>query len=359
MLINWRQNAAMGLFAVPLGLRAQQVYDSLPRLAWSVVEGPFPSLSIIVPARNESANLRRLLPTLTALEYPGEVEIIVVDDGSTDDTGDIARSFGARVIRLDGLPFGWLGKPHACHKGALAARGEWLLFTDADTAHAPDGPAQAVRTAMARGWDGLSLFLDQQSFGLIDRLTLDVAYAGLFAGLQRDAGILNGQYILLRREVYERTGGFGSVKDEMIEDVALGAVLRREGFETPMMRGENAAKVYMYADTRQMWHGMARLASGSMQHIGLRSLITMLFVTAQVTPLMTVLGVLTGKVHPRWLLLSWGAASLGMLPWTARRGRPWLALLGPVGGGVVFAASLWGMARKVVGGGIHWRGRRV
>ena len=75
MLINWRQNAAMGLFAIPLGLRAQQVYDSLPRLAWSVVEGPFPALSIIVPARNESANLRRLLPTLTALEYPGDVQM--------------------------------------------------------------------------------------------------------------------------------------------------------------------------------------------------------------------------------------------------------------------------------------------
>ncbi|MFN8498861.1 MAG: glycosyltransferase [Anaerolineae bacterium] len=359
MLINWRQNAAMGLFAIPLGLRARQVYDSLPRLAWSVVEGPFPALSIIVPARNESANLRRLLPTLTALEYPGDVEIIVVDDGSTDDSGDIARSFGARVIRLDGLPFGWLGKPHACHKGAMAARGEWLLFTDADTAHAPDGPAQAVRTAMERGWDGLSLFLDQQSFGLIDRLTLDVAYAGLFAGLRRDAGMLNGQYILLRRDVYERSGGFGSVKGEMIEDVALGGVLRQAGYQTPIMRGENAAKVYMYADTRQMWDGMARLASGSMGHIGLRSLITMLFVTAQVTPLMTVVGVLTGKVHPRWLLLSWGAASLGMLPWSQRRGQARLALLGPVGGGIVFAASLWGIARKVLGRGLHWRGRQV
>ena len=359
MLINWRQNAVIGLFAIPLGLRARQIYDSLPRLAWSVVDAPLPALSIIVPARNESANLRRLLPTLTALEYPGEVEIIVVADGSTDDTGDIARAFGARVIRVDGLPFGWLGKPYACHKGAMAANGEWLLFTDADTAHAPDGPAQAVRTALQRGWDGLSLFLDQQSFGLIDRLTLDVAYAGLFAGLRRDAGMLNGQYILMRRGVYERTGGFGSVKDEMIEDVALGGLLRREGYQAPMMRGENAAKVYMYADTGQMWHGMARLASGSVGQIGLRSLITMLFVTAQVTPLMTAVGFLRGKTRLHWLLLSWGAASLGMLPWTQRTGQPWLALLGPVGGAIVFAASLWGIARKTVGRGIHWRGRQV
>ena len=91
----------------------------------------------------------------------------------------------------------------------------------------------------------------------------------------------------------------------------------------------------------------------------MRSLITMLFVTAQVTPLMTAVGFLRGKTRLHWLLLSWGAASLGMLPWTQRTGQPWLALLGPVGGAIVFAASLWGIARKTVGRGIHWRGRQV
>ena len=90
-----------------------------------------------MPARNEAVNLTHLLPTLTALIYDGPYEVIVVDDDSTDATAQVAVACGAQVISLHELPPGWRGKPHACHRGAQEARGEWSLFVDADTLHGP------------------------------------------------------------------------------------------------------------------------------------------------------------------------------------------------------------------------------
>ena len=165
-----------------LAQRAERLHRQLPTLPEQIEPISLPALSIIVPARNEVANLERLLPTLTNLAYPGEYELIVVDDNSTDGTGKIAKELGARVERVNALPSGWRGKPHACHQGAAAATGQWLLFTDADTCHAPDGPARAVALAHQQGWDGLSLFLSQKTSGWLDHLVLAVAFAGLFAG---------------------------------------------------------------------------------------------------------------------------------------------------------------------------------
>ena len=123
---------------------------------------------------------------MRALRYPGQYELIVVDDNSTDDTAAVAAAWGARVVSPRHLPPGWKGKPHACHQGALAAGGEWLLFTDADTIHPPDGAGTRSGLRHARqGLDGLSLFLKQECRNLVDRLALTTAFAGLFAGLPR------------------------------------------------------------------------------------------------------------------------------------------------------------------------------
>lgn len=357
--LGWRSTAAFTFLALPLALRAERAYRALPALEAVPSEGALPSLSIIVPARNEAENLCRLLPSLRALRYPGEYEVVVVDDNSTDDTAAVADSWGARVVRLKNLPPGWYGKPHACHQGACASGGDWLLFTDADTIHAPNGPARVVACAIARQLDGLSLFLDQECRDLAQRLALSTAFAGLFAGLPRGATLLNGQYILLRRDVYEMSGGFSAVRGEMLEDVALGHLLRSRGCRVPMMHGYDVAQVSMYRSKTQMWHGLTRLGSGSLRWTGPGALRTAAYVTAVMSPLLALTGVLARRLDRKWLPVTWGVASASMLPWARRFGSPALAVVSPVGALLVQVAALWGLGSRLLGRGIRWKGRRV
>ncbi len=221
-----------------LALLADRRYRRLPVLQLASAKDPLPALSIVVPARNEAPNLARLLPSFGRVVYPGQLEIIIVDDGSVDATSRIAQEAGVRVIRLDHLPDGWLGKPHACHQGALEARGEWLLFTDADTCHDPAGPAAAVSFALCNRLDGLSAFLRQKTHGPWDQLPLLVIFAGLFAGLSAKNPVLNGQYILLKKDVYEASGGFAAVRRQPLEDLALGRRLHKLGYHVPVLSGE-------------------------------------------------------------------------------------------------------------------------
>jgi len=358
-IYDWRPNAAIAFASLPLSIWAEHTYQTMPRLDASAPAGPLPSLSIIIPARNEANNLSRLLPSLRQLRYPGPLELIVVDDGSSDRTGQIAAAHGAQVVRIDHLPDGWKGKPHACHQGAQMATGEWLLFTDADTWHQPDSAARAVDYVAQRQLDGLSLFLKQESKAWIDRLALTAAYAGLFAGTRPQDRLLNGQYVLLQRDVYRESGGFEAVRAEALEDVALGNHLRRLGYRVPILLGEDAAAVRMYDNTRQLWNGMNRLGADSLRWGGLRAVWTALFVTALMSPFVVLLGVFTGKLDRRWLPATWAAATIPMIPWASRFGSMLWAAAIPIGALFVQAAALWGILNRLAGRGIRWKGRRV
>jgi chlorobactene glucosyltransferase len=359
MIENWKRTIPLSLLVPPLAYHAHRMYQALPELPPAQIEHGLPMLSIIVPARNEAHNLPHLLPSLRNIAYPGEVEIIVVDDNSADDTAVVAAQHGARVISLSHLPPGWKGKPHALCQGAQVARGEWLLFTDADTIHNPDGPAQAVAYAEREQLDGLSLFLTQEYRSLADRLSLTAAFTGLFVAWRPNASHLNGQFILLRRQVYQASGGFSMVRDAVLEDLAMGRHLRQRHYRVPMMRGETAARVRMYQSKQQMWHGLNRLGSQSLPFAGLRALGTIFFVTIAMNPLLVLLGILTGHVRWRWLWLTWGAVFLGFIPWARRYGAFWHAALAPFGALFVQLASFWGLVRRLFRRGIYWKGRIV
>lgn len=341
-----------------LAWRSIYLYRSLPTVDNRRI-GDLPKLSFIVPARNEAHNLRRLLPSLQVIRYPGPVELIVVDDQSNDGTGAIAQEFGAKVIRIDDLPPGWLGKPHASHLGAQAATGEWLLFTDADTVHNPDGPAAVVAFAESKNLDGLSAFLKQHTRGWWDTITLIVAFSGLFSGLRRESSILNGQYILIKRDVYERSGGFNAIREEPLDDLAFGHLLSKHGFRIPIMNGESLAQVSMYRDWKQMWEGIIRLGSGSLRWSGLGSLISILFITCGVTPLLVLVFLVSDMVAPQWALLAWLLVIPGFLPWAKRYGSSWWALLAPLGALIVLSTSTFGLFRNAFGLGVSWKGRIV
>lgn len=359
--------ALLSLLVVPLALRAEWLYRRMPALRPCLPQNDhgrqplrYPSLSIIVPARNEAVNLHRLLPTLQAQQYPGELEIIVVNDNSEDNTALVADYYGARVINLDGgLPDGWLGKPHAVHHGALAARGEWLLFTDADMAHHPASAASAVGYALAHHLDGLSLFPRQAVMGFIDRMTLMVGFAGLFAGLRRDNVTLNGQYVLLRRDVYEQSGGMTAVRQEMLEDLALGVHLHALGYQVPMMRGEEIAEVFMYESLGQMWRGMTRLGSGSLKYSGIGAVITALFIAGAMMPLLAPFFVIIRFVDKKWLGLTWLTAVPGFITWGRRFGSGGWAVAAPFGATIVQVAASWGFITRYLGRGILWKSRAV
>lgn len=359
MLDYWKRTIGLSLLLPPLAYQADRRYRALPALPMDEPTAVLPSLSIIIPARNEAHNLPHLLPSLQAVCYPGELEIIVVDDNSEDGTAAIAKQYGAKVIQLHSLPPGWLGKPNALCHGAAVANGEWLLFTDADTIHLPFGPAQAVAYAERQKLDGLSLFLAQQFRGLLDSLALTAAFAGMFAAWHPDSPHLNGQFILLRRQAYFESGGFAVARAEPLEDVALGRHLRRSGYRMAMMRGERAAQVRMYQNPRQMWHGLNRLSSQSLRYSGPRVMWTITFITLAMNPLLVLLAALMGVVNFLWLPVTWGAVVLGFLPWSQRHGPLWYAALSPVGAFIVQLAGVSGLLRRLLGRGIYWKGRSV
>lgn len=345
--------------ALWLAWRGEQAYRGLAVLPLQQDGTSLPSLSIIVPARDEEQVLPGLLESLLRLEYPGPLEVIVVDDNSGDGTAQVATSMGVKVVRVEGLPEGWLGKPHACQRGAQSASGKWLLFTDADTRHHPSSAASAVSFAMRGGLDGLSALLKQEAAGRMDTLVLACGFAALFAGMGRARGLFNGQYILVRRDIFQACGGFEAVRGAVLEDVAFGSRLHQLGYNAPLLRGEALAVVRMYRSLAQLWRGITRLGSGSLARSLPAALLTALFTAQAVTPLIYVGLALAG-------ILPWGIPAAGWLlsavmalPWLRRAGPSWLALLAPFGSLFIILAALRGLLGRLTGSGTVWKGRRV
>ena len=364
------------LAALPLLARAERIYGDLPQLTKQHCPPQLPSLSIIVPARNEAHNLRRLLPSLESQNYPGEMEIIVVDDHSTDGTSEMVKcglrdsGCAVKLMCADELPAGWLGKPHASHIGANEASGKWLLFSDADTKHEPFSAASAVSFAEKHGLDGLSVFPQQQTRGLLDGAVLTVAFVALFAGLRRSTTMLNGQYILVRRDAYEASGGFAAVRSEMMDDLAYGNLLAEQGYHVPIMRGESLVSVHMYDNWQQMWHGLTRLGSGSLRYNGPLALTTAIFVTAVMMPLWTLIFNRYQLREIPSLRFIWAMTIVGLIPWAKKinskdrnASEPGSAILeavlAPAAAMFVQGAAVWGLLSRLVGRGVSWKNRRV
>lgn len=356
-----RRNLTLGfsLSVIPLALRAEAIYRQLPSLKAVANVTHLPSLSIIVPARNEAENLRRLLPTLQGQVYPGELELIVVDDQSTDETALVAEQYGARVVSGVDLPPGWLGKPHACHQGAQVAGGEWLLFTDADTVHARLSAASAVTYALTHQLHGLSIFPQQKMHGFFNQAVLMVAFAGLFAGLRSSSPMINGQYLLVHRDVYQESNGFAAVRSQMLEDLAYGRLLAELGFRLPMMRGESLAQVFMYVNWRHMWNGMMRLGSGSLAWSQSGAIITGIFITGAMMPIWVLLFERQRLREGRSIWLIWGTGLTTLIPWSKHFGSRWGTLLAPLGALFVQISAVSGMLSRLLGRGVPWKDRKV
>lgn len=237
-----------------------------------VVPDPLPSVSVVIPARNEAENLRRLLPTLLAQDYPA-VEILVYDDGSEDETWAVTEEAGVRALRGDGPPPGWVGKVHALYQATREATGSLYLFLDADAAlkdehalrrlverwaevEARAGDAGAVLSGLPHLRGGGLLLTSLVPFAILTALPLVLIPRARSAVL----GSLNGQCWMIGAEAYHRHEPHAAMPDEVLEDVKIGRYLKGQGMRLALRDLRDDLEVWMYRSLPDAWAGFRKNA---------------------------------------------------------------------------------------------------
>jgi len=233
-----------------------------------------PDIAVIVPARNEAANIEQCLRCLIGQSYPADhLRIVVVDDGSADATAAIAAALAARhrqlsVLASPPLPPEWVGKSHACWIGARATspETEWLCFLDADVRAEPPLLASAVAAASSGALDLLSLAPRQELKSFAERLVMPcglylLAFCQNLRKVQSAAGsdaTATGQFMLLRRRDYFALGGHAAVRREICEDLALARLFKRSGRKVLLRDGSRLLSTRMYTGWGTLWPGIAK-----------------------------------------------------------------------------------------------------
>lgn len=341
-----------------------------------------PLVSLLVPARNEERAIERCVTGALAQRY-SQFELLVVDDGSTDRTPALLAEFVAdprlRVLSGRPLPAGWVGKCNACQQLSEAARGEWLLFLDADTAPQPELIAALLQHARRHQLDLVTIFpfLELGSFWERAMLPPFVALITAIFPLERmaraearpDEVLANGQCIFVRRAAYAAIGGHGAVRGEVLEDVRLAQAIRAAGFRVGGGEGLELLRVRMYTNGREVAEGLAKHAAAGYRTGGSRSW-------------WAVLRQLAATFGPFWLLgggvalLGWGELLLGgvllglglltglaaLTLWAGLYRRlyrlgPLHALLWPLGLLAYLLTATRGMWQVRSGRGVRWKGR--
>ena len=337
-------------------------------------------ISIIIPARNEQATIETVVRSIVASDYR-PFELIVVDDLSTDQTATIVDRLAAtdprvRLVRGAPLPEGWYGKPWACEQGFRAASGELLLFTDADTRHAPELMGRAAAALRREHADLVTVAPHQRCVSFWERVVMPQIW--LLLGLRyhprrvnrarrpRDV-IANGQFILTTRAAYVAVGGHGAVRHEVAEDLALAQAYLRAGRRLHFAFAERLMETRMYHDLPQLIEGWSKnVYLGGRRSFpdeaALRALVPVMLAAAMLFWLL-----------PPGVLLVWAlgagvgglagpagiAAGLSVLFWAlvsyGMRIPMVYGLFYPLGAAMalyIFARSTWRGSRRV-----EWRGR--
>jgi chlorobactene glucosyltransferase len=334
-------------------------------------------VSVIVPARNESATIETLVRSVLASTYQ-PLELLVLDDRSTDDTAAIVERLAVgdarlRLVHGEPLPEGWYGKPWACLQGYRAARGDLLLFTDADTWHGPELLARAVGALRAERADLLTVAPRQRCETFWERLVMPQIWLLLAlryhpsrvnrARRERDV-IANGQFILVPRESYEAVGTHAVVRHEVAEDLALAQVFHRSGRKIHFAFAERLMETRMYRSLPHLVEGWSKNV-----YLGGRRSFPQEPVLRALVPVMLLAAFLFWLVPPAVLAVTGSsgglcqaaaaATALSALFWMlisyGMKIPPWYGLLYPIGTLIALyigARSTWRGARRV-----EWRGR--
>jgi chlorobactene glucosyltransferase len=344
------------------------------------VAGDRPLVSLVIPARNEGRNIRRCVESAMASTYD-PLEIIVVDDHSTDDTAAIAAQLAAqdprvRVVTPPSLPAGWFGKQWACDSGAREARGTVLGFLDADTWQAPDLVARTVNAMRTRGSDMLTVASTQEMGSFWEKLVQPQVFNIIWAryggtevmneSARAGDKIANGQCMFFRRDAYEAMGGHAAVRDKVAEDLALAQHWFSAGRRVTMVLGLAQLRTRMYTSLRELVEGW-----GKNIYAGGRNAVPFGAFGRAIYPLLLLLPALSGLVPPILLALGLaGVAAPGVLLWAAivtganllwwlavyawLGMSPLYALLHPLGSAALLYIALRAIAR---GRRVRWKGR--
>jgi glycosyltransferase involved in cell wall biosynthesis len=347
------------------------------RAATEAPAAAWPRLSVVVACRNEEAGVRGALSSLLSQDYP-DAEIIVVDDRSEDGTGAILRELAAahpalRVVRVDTLPAGWLGKTHAMRVGADAATGDWLLFTDADVLFAPGAFRRAIAWVEGeRLGHGVAVphfiapgFLERAFVSLFGLLILIVLRADDLRRPGSRAHIGIGAFNLVRREAYRAIGGHQRLRMEVADDIKLGLVLRRSGVRQGCADSGGLVSVRWQRGFLASMRGLVKNFFAGSEYSWLQTLRSVLGLPLATTfPLLFLIAApRTGLAWTLARLVAGGAwltsvllVGAGARRFAGGRGHEGLALalVGPCLGGVALASAVTASAR----GAVIWRGTR-
>ena len=226
-----------------------------------------PTVSILFAARDEEEKLPGALATFLALDYP-HYEVVAVDDRSEDSTAAILQASAQKdprlkVIRIDSLPAGWLGKPHALQRGYENSSGEWLVLTDADVHFAPDVLRRAIALAEKSKWDHLPLLADAKMFTVGEKIVMTF-FAFAFVMATRPWSVSNpkspayvgvGAFQLIRRSTYEKMGTHRRLAMEVVDDVKIGKLVKEAGCRSGVGKAGPAVSVHWHAGVRNIIRG--------------------------------------------------------------------------------------------------------
>ena len=270
IVIAW--GALSGVWTVLLVMQRRAARDGLllQPVGQADGSGGWPSVAAIIPARNESPTIESCVKHVLTQDYP-HLAVTVVDDRSEDDTADVLaplaeRDPRLRLLHIRSLPAGWLAKSHALWRGTRGVDADWLLFVDADASLDPTAVRTAVAEAQRRDADVLSLFPRNAAVGFWEHLIIPLCggiIALWFGGRRRP--FANGQFLLVRRDVYERVGGHAAVKDALIEDVPLAEACAAAGATVVAAGGAEILGVRMYDSFRSVCDGWTRIFAGAIR----------------------------------------------------------------------------------------------
>ena len=325
------------------------------------------TVTAIVPARNEEAVISACIESLASQSEI--VEILVVNDQSTDGTSGIVRGLmekipNLRLLESDGLPDGWVGKNHALWIGVQQAKSAWLLFTDADAEHEGNSISRALQIGHEQDVDLVSFSPQQVTESWYEKALIPYIYLRLAKRFSYEkvndpsspAAAANGQFLMMRREVYDAIGGHSSVAGEVLEDVALAMRVKAAGHRIWFGSGKDIVRVRMYRSFPAMWQGwkknLYRLMGGTPWAVfremesNLPWIPLLLIVVGLKVPVLLFLGV---------LLLIARQTSYGLD--LARNQYPFSFIFYYVPAVALYVAVLWASYRSHVNGRIQWKGR--
>ena len=337
-----------------------------------------PSVGVIIPARNEAENIEECLASLTKSRYPN-FEIIVVDDRSEDGTAELARTVPAgnakRLVVIDGeaLPQGWLGKPWACQQGARVTSAELLLFADADTTHGENLLSRSITELQNKDADllnvlGLQVMESFWEYLVQPQIFLAVVFR--HPDLERSArssqwqdGVANGQFMLMPRTSYEAIGGHESVRDRVLEDLALAQTVKRHGRTLVVRMAMDALRTRMHHSLTGMIAGWSRLIQmGAAQgqplvaSFGAVTVTTLCFWIVPPLMLISALAGFGGETLLIWSALVYGlSVGIHAVFLNFLGGPTYYAVFYPLGSFVVIYIMI---RSKIRTGDVEWKGRR-